>query len=421
MWNFNNIFNHLINGINHFFINNFQNFFYKIPNDVILYRFNNLGNILGTPLLLYNFFISNNKILYIFFIYIFIQYYENIFLIYNNKLFYIEKLLDIFFTLKILFLNEINSYKKYFILQKVDLYINLDTKIDVTYFFYNNNNIKVINPELISFLFIKENILLDNNNIDNIRLKFHFIFLDKNYIIYFPYKKLIDNNNFKEYYLPYPPFSKKIIEDFRQDIIFPYHNTNNKKKMFYSLFHIDSKDILTVEINKIRNDNLIEYFNKIKTPFLDYGLLYNVPIKLKWILIENNINLNDFKEFYLKFLNLYLCEEDYDLKEHYLLLDKNNLDNFFITDRMKYIFNKKEISVTNTDVNSDANSDIYSDIKPEINLNSDINLSRNLEIDSETNSSRNSVIDSEINPEIDSNRNSEVNLEIISETDLEIM
>ena len=96
-----------------------------------------------------------------------------------------------------------------------------------------------------------------------------------------------------------------------------------------------------VKINGEENNELKNYFDQIKSPFGDYGLLYNVSVKLKWILIENNIDISNFKEFHFKFLNSYLCEEEMDLKDHELSMTSDNLDNFFITERMKKILDEK--------------------------------------------------------------------------------
>lgn len=307
--------------------------------DIIIYKLKNIWNICGIPFLIYNFIKCDDKLFFIGSISILIFYYDNLTEIYNDKLYYTEKILDWVILMKLIYFNKTNTIKSNFILNKVELYINLNSKTDVTHFF-KKNNIKQIDTNIIKQIFNVEQIVFNNN--EDIRLKLYFDFLNKSYIIYFPYKRLINDENIDDYHIPYPPFTNEIMDDYRNDIILPYHNVKLKKKMFYSLFHIDSKDILTVEINKKTNDNLIDYFNKIKTPFLDYGLLYNVPIKLKWILIENNIDLNDFKEFYFKFLNLYLCEDEFDLKEHHLLMDIEDLDNIFITERMQKILDEKK-------------------------------------------------------------------------------
>ena len=131
------------------------------------------------------------------------------------------------------------------------------------------------------------------------------------------------------------------MDDYRLDIVYPSYTIEKKNKIFYSLFNFETKDISYVKVNDDINENILKYLNMIKTPFNDYGLLYNVPVKLKWILIENNIDINCFKNLYLKFLNLYFCETDFDLKEHYIKMDNNDVDKILISDRVKSILYNK--------------------------------------------------------------------------------
>jgi hypothetical protein len=253
-------------------------------------------------------------------------------------------LLDYVLTAKI---NIINYYKSFlnnnFILINAELYTDLNNSINVTKHFKMNVSDK-IDKQLIQLLFIINNIPFNENN--NIRLKLYFKFQQINYIIYFPY----ENNTINlskisvdkeleesEYYLPYPIFNQEIMNNFRNDIVLPYYKTEKEKKVFYTLFHIESKDILLTYINNLHNEKLYEYFNLIKTPFNDFGILYNVPVKLEWILVENNINIETFKNLYFKFLSVYFCEKEYDIKEHYIKMDNNDLDKFFISTRMKEI------------------------------------------------------------------------------------
>jgi hypothetical protein len=305
----------------------------------IIYSIKKIWNVVCIPLVLYGVIKNNNKINIIILFTIYNYSYPKLIQIYNDKYYYFEKILDIYFTIKLYLIKKKNNNNNDFNLIKVELYINLNNKINVTTYFLKNN-INYIDKNLIKNIYADELIVFDNN--DDIRLKIYFEYLNNFYIIYFPYNVNINNDKIIEYYLPYPIFTKKIMEDYRNDIILPYHNVNIKKKLFYSLFHIDCKDILTVEINNITNDKLKEYFELIKTPFLDYGILYNVPIKLKWILSENNINIFEFEKFYFKFLNSYLCEEEMDLKEQELIMNKNDLNNIFITDRIKQILEEKE-------------------------------------------------------------------------------
>ena len=107
------------------------------------------------------------------------------------------------------------------------------------------------------------------------------------------------------------------------------------------LFNIDSKNILSVSINDIINNNIAKYFELIKTPFNDFGIAYDTPVKLSWVLIENDIDLITFNNLTLKFLNLYFDESKMDLIEHYINLSDKDLDNIIISDRMKDIIKNK--------------------------------------------------------------------------------
>lgn len=250
---------------------------------------------------------------------------------YNNRHYFLEEIVNFVLNVKIKIIEFINLlYKKDdYKLEKIILYIDLDKSIDVTNFF-KRNNIKNINKVVIRNAFYEN--MADFQYNTNIRLKIFFIYKNVNYIIYFPYDSLY---NIDDHYLPYPPFSEEILNNYRNDIIEPYYNNNLKKKYFYSLFNIDSKDIFDVKINNISDENLIKYFKMIQTPFNDFGLLYKTPIKLSWIIHENNIK--NFETLYIKFLNLYLDEDLMDLKEHIMEFNKDDLDRFIVSERMEKI------------------------------------------------------------------------------------
>jgi len=241
----------------------------------------------------------------------------------------------------------IDYYKSFlnhnFIVIKVELYVDLYYKIDVTKYF-KKNKIDKIDKTLIDTLFIENNIFSgERSSKENTRLKIYFKYQLINYIIYYPYECFNNNknNNIEEtnYYLPFPIFTKEIIDNFKNDIILPYHTKIKNKKEYYSLFQMESKDILLTCINDNQNEELFQYFNLIKTPFNDFGILYNVPVKLNWILVENNIDRETFESFYLKFLSVYFCEKEFDIKEHFIKMDNNDLDKIFISERMKSIMN----------------------------------------------------------------------------------
>jgi len=260
-------------------------------------------------------------------------------------IFCIKKIYNLFdgiLNIKIKITNFIKNYYKYpdFKINKILLYRNLIEEYDVTNYF-KYNNIKYIDNNLIENI-LYENLIHYNLN-ENIRLKIFFLYKNVEYIIYFPY----DKNNKNEFneptkFIPYFPYSEDIIKNYRNDIVTPLYTKNNKKKYFYSLFGMDSKDISYVSINNVKNNNLLKYFQMIQTPFNDFGILYDIPVKLKWVLSENNININDFNELKINFTN-YFDENTFEMKEHNIILNKDDLNNNIISERMKEILAIKNL------------------------------------------------------------------------------
>ena len=253
--------------------------------------------------------------------------------LYIYRVYYINTIIDIYTTIKYK-LYSLYRKKKTFNITKVLLYTNLEDNYDVTRLFHRNI-IKTykIDIELILNFYSSLNILFKYN--DNIRLKIYFNYNNIDYIIYYRYIPYLNN-----YYVPYPPYSEEIINNYRHDIINPFYQTITKKKYFYSLFNMESKDIEKIEINNEMKNDLLKYFAMIKTPFNDYGILYNVPVKLLWLLVENNIDINNFYKFYLKFQNMYI-NENFELNQHFIEMNKEDVNEFIISDRMKKIMEIK--------------------------------------------------------------------------------
>jgi len=247
--------------------------------------------------------------------------------IYNNRNYYINKLLDCIFYSKIftdsIYLKYFKKEKTEFVLDKVLLYTDLTKNYDITSYF-NTIYISEINKSVFDNICIRNNIDISDNN-DDLRLKLYFTYKDIKYILYFSY----NNTN----YIPYPPYSVEIMKNYRLNIVIPKYI--NKKKI-YSLFNIDSKNISYIYMNNIQNDIIVDYINQIRTPFNDFGILYN-PVKLSWLLYENSIDITTFNSFTLKFLNLYFDEVKMDLIEHYIKIDNSDLNKIIISDRMKEI------------------------------------------------------------------------------------
>jgi hypothetical protein len=105
---------------------------------------------------------------------------------------------------------------------------------------------------------------------------------------------------------------------------------------------MESKDIMEIKINETKCDTMINYIEMIKTPFNDYGILYNTPIKLIWCLTENNIDITKFSKFYMKFESFYFDEEKLELNEHYIEMFKKDLNDIIISKRMIEIIKQKK-------------------------------------------------------------------------------
>ena len=297
---------------------------------------------------------------------------------------WLYSIIDYLFFIKLKITDFYSNYfiDNEFILDTAILYIDSYNYHNVNYYFnyYNvNNKINKIDNNLIKKIYDTLDIKYIEN--EDARLKLEFRYKNKKYILYYPIKKQIFNIfDEKNYFIPYPPYNDEIINNYRKSIINPHYNIPTKKSILYPLFMIDSKDVCNVEITKstesnrliennlqkskiaffvnnlldlfnpfsfllksiktntepanteITNKKLLDYINKIKTPFNDFGLLYHCPVKVKWILEENCISKNYFKNLYIKFFNMYFDDSILDLKEHYINI--KNIDDFIISDRM---------------------------------------------------------------------------------------
>ena len=247
-----------------------------------------------------------------------------------------------------------------FKLIKCELYTDLTTNYDVTkYFLYNvgdkidkaliekiysiNNGVfrKLPQPSVSLAAPHPEQALL--GAAEHIRLKITFNYNHQKYILYYPYiinknlRKIL-NTGFDNYFIPYPPYDETIIENYRKNIVNPTYIDYSKKIGIYNLFGIESKNIETVVINdenNLNNRKIYDYMEMVKTPFNDFGILYDTPIKLLWILVENNIDIPSFNNFYLKYLLPILDEDKMELVEHSIKLD--NINDIIISKRMKDI------------------------------------------------------------------------------------
>jgi hypothetical protein len=241
--------------------------------------------------------------------------------LYNNHYYYdynyiINKLIEV----KLYFLYFFSWNKKdIFILQKAFIYENLKDYYDVTDYFIHNK-INLLDNYLLTCLFMHKKIFCNLHN--DMRLKIFFSYNGVEYILYHMY-------NFNN--IPYPPYGKDIIDKYRNSIVCPHYP--KKKNGLYSLFSISSKDIDYVKINGVIDENIKKYIKSIQTPFYDFGLLYIMPVKLRWLIEENG--LNNFNDIEISFLNLYFDEENMDLKKHEIKMNKEDVDKIIESQIMK--------------------------------------------------------------------------------------
>lgn len=235
-------------------------------------------------------------------------------------------------------LYKIGYYKnKHFEYQLLNayLYTNLSKRINITSFFNNNYDIDKIDKKLFTYIYEYFNIEYENNN--HIRIRFDFMFCNKEYILYVPYNS---KNN-----IPYPPYTNEIIEKYKNNIVIPIHHTYNTTYPLYTFLSMNFREIDECKIHY--SDGIIinikDYIKKINTPFNDMGVLYGCNIPILWVCIDNNININYFKKIYLKYTNYYFNEEKMDLEEN--IFESSDLNTMFISPIIKeYIDNKLKIS-----------------------------------------------------------------------------
>ena len=108
----------------------------------------------------------------------------------------------------------------------------------------------------------------------------------------------------------------------------------------YILFMMESRNIKEIRVDgKLENLKLLNYFNKLAGPYHDYGILQHFPVKIKWILMENNVENYMEKRFEVKYVNMYLDDDKCELMEHDFRTD--NVEDYFITEHMKDVLIKK--------------------------------------------------------------------------------
>ncbi len=229
-----------------------------------------------------------------------------------------------------------------FQLERVELYYNLYDSVDVT---KDCRNISYIDKELIGRLYEKKRREKIENGGEDIRLKIYYKYDLQEYILYVPYERKIQietKDGIKtDMRIDFPICTKQKLDDFRKDIITPYYpgKENDKDYYFYSLYNMDCKYLKGIYVNGERVEDGMEYFEKIKTPYYDYGVTQHLPVKISWILKDIGVEMSEFKKIRVEFMNFYLDEEIMELKEQ--AFETENMEDIFITDYMMCTMIKK--------------------------------------------------------------------------------
>ncbi len=137
--------------------------------------------------------------------------------------------------------------------------------------------------------------------------------------------------------IPLPLYSEDIITTFKNDIIYPYYKKHSKENSFYSLFHIDCKNIKSVTYNGIENKLLLKRINKYKGLLNDFGLMYKCELQAKDILSESE--LKELKELKIEFEAPYFDEDTFDIIPHVITIKSD--EDYIISERIKSIIQKR--------------------------------------------------------------------------------
>jgi len=177
---------------------------------------------------------------------------------------------------------------------------------------------------------------VNRDDIKDMRLRVYGRYMGNEFILYVPYEngiKIKDSTEISHFC--YPFYDKERMNLYREDIIYPYYTKNPKKNYdLYSCFQLDSKNIKKIKINGVEVDvETKNLFEKLRTPFFDFGILYHCPIKVKWILQEIKYDIGHFEKIEVEFMQLLFDEDKFELKPH--IFYSENINDYFITDHMK--------------------------------------------------------------------------------------
>jgi hypothetical protein len=183
------------------------------------------------------------------------------------------------------------------------------------------------------------------NDKKNIRLKIVYTYMGKEYIQYISYVPVLRYEG-GEMILKFPWFKKESMEWYRKDIVEPYFWEIRGKYVLYSLFMVECKNVMFYI--KKRGEEMKEmkwkerdYLEKIKTPYQDFGILMNTPIRMSWILEENGVDVDEVESWKMVYVNDYFDEELMELRKHEK--ESKNVEDCMVTERVMEIVKRKSV------------------------------------------------------------------------------
>ncbi len=182
-----------------------------------------------------------------------------------------------------------------------------------------------------------------SNDKKNIRLKIVYTYMGKEYIQYLSYLPVLRYEG-GETILKFPWLKKDSMEWYRRDIVEPHFWEIRGKYILYSLFMVECKNVV-IYIKK-RGEEMKEmrwidrdYLEKIKTPYQDFGILMNTPVRMNWILEENGVDGDEVESWKMVYMNDYFDEECMELKKHEK--ESKNVEDCVVTERVMEIVKRK--------------------------------------------------------------------------------
>jgi hypothetical protein len=178
----------------------------------------------------------------------------------------------------------------------------------------------IVTKDLIKKRYISRSVLIEVLEKHGFYVKDHDFFSINPYldILYtydgMPYKMIYEYRNLQD--LPIPWISEKVMEDFKKDVILPHFQKRSIDHSMYQLFR-ECDLVESVELNGVKNEVLQRRLSLYAGPLHDYGSLYLNPMRVKYLL--KPVEVGEFRSLVIKFAKGYMCEEEFEMKEHHIV------------------------------------------------------------------------------------------------------